>query len=66
MSELRAILLRETEKARLFKISAKPNDREVWVPRSVVRRITKFAPDANGHRECIVDCEEWFLNKENL
>jgi hypothetical protein len=62
MSQLRAILIRETEKARLFKVA----DREVWIPRSVVKTITKFAPDAKGHRECILDCEDWFAAKENL
>jgi hypothetical protein len=62
MSQLRAILIRETEKARPFKIV----DREVWIPRSVVKTITKFAPDANGHRECILDCEDWFTEKEGL
>jgi hypothetical protein len=46
MSEFRALLTRETEKARCFTVA----DREVWVPRSVTKRITKLAPDAQGHR----------------
>lgn len=62
MSELRAILIRETEKARLFRVV----DRQVWIPRSVIKRITKFAPDSNGHRECILDVEDWFSEKEGL
>ena len=62
MSELRAILLRETDKARLFRVV----DREVWVPRSVTTSITKFAPATDGTRECVLDVEDWFLNKEGL
>ena len=62
MSEFRALLTRETEKARCFTVA----DREVWVPRSVTKRITKFPPDAQGHRECIVDVEDWFADKEGL
>lgn len=62
MSELRAILVAETEKARQFKVV----DRLVWIPRSVVKSITKFRPDANGHRECLVEVEDWFADKEGL
>lgn len=62
MSELRAILIRESEKARLFKVV----DREIWIPRSVIKTITKFAPDANGHLECIADVEDWFCEKEKI
>lgn len=62
MTEFKAILTGETEKARKFKVV----DREVWVPRSVTSRITKFAPDARGHRECIVEVEDWFAEKNNL
>lgn len=62
MSELRAILIGETEKARKFRVA----DRELWIPRSVVKSITKFAPDANGHRDCLLDVEDWFADKENL
>lgn len=62
MSELRAILIRETEAARLFKVV----DRQIWIPRSVIDRITKFAPDANGHRECVMDVQSWFLEKNDL
>ncbi len=62
MSEIRAILISETEKARQFKVV----DRLVWIPRSVVKSITKFAPDAKGHRECRLDVEDWFAEKEGL
>lgn len=62
MSQLRAILIGETDKARKFKVV----DREVWIPRSVVTSITKLAPDANGHRECVLDVEDWFIEKEKL
>jgi len=63
MSEFKAILTTtETEKARKFRVAG----RELWVPRSVINRITKFAPDQKGERECIVDVEEWFAEKEGL
>jgi len=62
MSELRAILVDETELARKFKVV----EREVWIPRSVTPRITKFAPDKKGYRECIVEVEDWFAEKNNL
>lgn len=62
MSELRAILIQETDKARKFKIAG----REIWIPRSVIKTITKFAPDLKGHREVIMDVEDWFCNKESL
>jgi len=62
MSELRAILVKETEKARLFRVA----DREVWIPCSVTNRITKFMPDTKGERECIVDIADWFAEKEDL
>jgi len=62
MSEFMAILLRETELARLFRVV----DREIWIPRSVTKCVTKFKPDRNGHRECRVEVEEWFCEKQDL
>lgn len=59
MSELRAILIRETEGARLFRVV----DREVWIPKSLTKTITKFRPDTKGERECIAEVEDWFLEK---
>lgn len=62
MSELRAVMTKETEKARQFKVG----DRLLWIPKSVTNTITKFAPDSNGHRECILDLEDWYCAKEDL
>ena len=63
MSRFNALLLRETDKARLLKVV----DREIWIPRSVTTSITKMGfPDSNGHRECIVDVVEWFAEKNEL
>lgn len=62
MSEFKAILIQETEKARKFNVAG----RELWIPRSQIKRITKFTPDAKGHRECIVEVEEWLADKEGL
>jgi len=62
VSEFSGVLIKTSDKAYLFKVS----DREVWVPRSVIKSCTKFAPDAEGHRECIVNVEEWFAEKKDL
>ncbi len=62
MTALACILIRETEKARLFQVV----DREVWIPRSVVTRITKFHPKQDGTRECLIEIEDWFAEKEDL
>jgi hypothetical protein len=62
VSEIRCILIRETENARLFRIA----DREVWIPKSVTFRITKLMPMEDGTRECIIEVEEWFAEKNNL
>lgn len=63
MSEFRAILTtRETEKARLLRVAG----REVWLPKSVVKRIMKFAPDASGEREVVVEAEDWWCEKAGL
>lgn len=62
MSEIRAVLIQETEAARRFKIG----DRLVWIPKSVTKTITKFAPDLNGNRVCVLDVDDWFADKEDL
>jgi len=62
MSEIRGILIKESEKARLVKTGG----REVWIPRSLTKNITKFFPDKNSYRECTLDVEDWFLEKEGL
>jgi hypothetical protein len=64
MGELRAILIDETEKARQFKIAGRQEP--VWIPRSLVSKILKYAPDAKGHRECVVTVEDWWLEKNDL
>jgi hypothetical protein len=56
---MRAILIMETDTARLFRVV----DREVWIPKSVVKSITKFKPDAKGERECIMHVEDWWEEK---
>lgn len=62
MSELRAILVSETDLARKFHVAG----REIWIPKSLVKSITKFKPDEQGWRECILDVEDWFLEKNGL
>ncbi len=62
MTEFKAILVAETELARKFRVV----DRELWIPRSVTTSIVKFKPDANGHRECIVQVRDWFAEKNDL
>lgn len=61
MSEFRAILTtRQTEKAYLIRAVGK----EVWLPRSVLKSMTKFAPDANGEREVLVEAADWWVERE--
>jgi hypothetical protein len=63
MARFTGILITETDKARLFKVV----DRQVWIPKSVITSITKLGyPNAQGHRECIVDVLEWFAEKNEL
>ena len=62
MTQFTAILTAETEKARKFTVA----DRELWIPRSVITSITKFPPNQNGHRECLVTVEDWFAEKNEL
>lgn len=62
MSELRAILVRETEMARLLRVAGK----EIWIPRSLIKSLTKFKPDSKGERECIAEVEDWFCDKNDL
>lgn len=62
MGEIRGILLEEREKARLFEVA----DRRVWIPRSVTTYLRKHLPDAQGHRECFVEIDDWWLEKNEL
>jgi len=62
VSEFRALLISETEKARQFMV----NERLIWIPRSVVKCITKGPPDKQGQRVCVLDVEDWFCEKEGL
>lgn len=63
MSQFNALLLRETDKARLFQIAG--ND--IWIPRSVTKTITKVGlPDLKGRRECLLDVDDWFCEKNDL
>lgn len=63
ISQFKAILTtKATDKARLLRVVG----RNVWLPNSVVKTMTKFQPDANGEREVIVDAEDWWTEKEEL
>ncbi len=55
-------LVRETDKARLF-CTATPgttNAREIWIPRSITHSLSK------DHETCVVEVEDWFLEREEL
>jgi hypothetical protein len=54
--------VRQTDKAVLFKTP----DRDVWVPRSQIKHISRNPPGADGLSECTVDVTEWFAEKESL
>lgn len=62
MAKIRGIMTGETEKARSIKFP----DKTVWIPKSVTDGIIKFAPDANGDREVMMDVHDWFCDKENI
>lgn len=63
MSSFNALLIKETDAARLFNVVG----REIWIPKSVTTTITKIGlPDLQGRRECLVDVLEWFAEKEDL
>jgi len=62
LSRFKALLIAETEKAFHFRVV----DRKVWVPRSLIKSCVKGPPDKKGHRECVVDVEEWFAEKNGL
>jgi hypothetical protein len=63
MSEIRCILtVRQTEKAYLIRVAG----RELWLPRSICKSITKFRPDMRGEREAIAEVEDWWLEKNDL
>lgn len=67
MTTLRLWLIRETDMARLF--SKTPPGRDavpVWIPRSVVKRIIKFPVVPGQPRECEVEIEDWFVEKEGI
>ena len=67
---LRLWIVKETEKAYLFsKLPLEKADSVtdmVWVPRSMVERITKFRETPGTFRECEVDIQEWFAEKKGL
>jgi len=62
MSRVTGILKRESEKARLISVAGV----EHWIPRSLTKSITKFMPDEGGYRECVLEVEDWFCEKEDL
>ncbi len=56
-------LVRETELARLFQ---RGDGSEIWIPRSICKRTTKFPVEPGRLQECEIEVEEWFANKNNL
>jgi hypothetical protein len=59
MREFKCIVTtRAAEKARLIRVVG----REIWLPRSLTRRITMFKPDTSGEREA----EDWRCEQNNL
>jgi hypothetical protein len=63
MSQFSALLVKETDKARLFNVAGT----QIWIPRSVTKTITKIGlPDSQGQRECLVDVDDWFCDKNDL
>lgn len=60
--------VRDTEKAYLFSTFPKGHKdaREVWVPRSLVHHVSREREYPGEWRECVVDVEEWFADRESL
>lgn len=60
--------IKDTDKARLFSTLPKgnPNAHEVWIPRSVTLHVSKDPAVPNEYQRCVVEVEEWFLEKNNL
>jgi hypothetical protein len=55
--------------ARLFRRVGQPsNMADIWIPRSVTKRITKFPPTDNPKdlRLCQAEIEQWFADKNRL
>jgi hypothetical protein len=42
------------------------NGRKVWIPRSLIPHISREPELTNGWKPCIVEVEDWFLEKQNL
>lgn len=64
---IRLWIVRETAAA--YQFSTTPENRQgelVWIPRSMVERITKFAEQPERWRECEAEIQEWFAEKKGL
>lgn len=56
-----------TDKAYKFR-TAPPEDleaEELWCPRSICHRVQR-QPELNGAHKCVVEIEEWWLEKNDL
>jgi len=58
-------LLEDSPKARKFRVHppGDPNNREVWVPRSVTHHLSNHGGTPPA---CAVEVEEWWLEKNSL
>jgi len=42
-------------------------NRSVWIPRSVIHHVSTLPPDGrSAFTPCLVDVEDWFVEKEDL
>lgn len=60
-------LIAETDLARLFAPNADDSSHRIWIPRSVTTRCLKFQQiPGDLRRECEIDVEDWWAEKNDL
>lgn len=56
-----------TDKAYVFCESpSERKERAIWIPRSLIHHVSRDVPDANGWQRCVIEVEEWWLDKNKL
>lgn len=55
-------LVEEREKA----IKVKQGDLEVWLPRSQIKYLRKYAKEPDGRQEMVVDIPDWLADEKGL
>lgn len=67
--KIRLYQVRDTELAYQFSTERtvhSPNKKLTWFPKSVIKHISRSPMRTGEYQECIIDAEEWFLDKLEL